>query len=186
MDIEMTQTNEQINKALIYSPKGYIKGQQGILDKFYKEYFTWSCINIGYWIVAGIFSFIQAVFMMLPYEQVLIEGRGDGFEFMMGFIIAFPVTFYLQPYISYNEKSNVGSVYSKLKYLPISFKSIKVYRFRKMLKFILRLFLICAVLQLGISLLAFHRILPGTVIHLVLYGFLVPFTVGSLEAWFSK
>lgn len=183
---EFSESNSRINKALMMNEKEYIKSQQTIIDDFYKEYYTYDVSNVGYGLIAGIFTFIQLVFMALPFENIYKEGihnainASDDKEFLgiMAFIIVFPVFFYMQPFVVGNLNGRVGSIYSQIKYLPVSLKSIRLYRFKKMLRFVLRIFVICAVLQLGISLVAYHRIMWQTLVYLFTYGFLIPFLVG--------
>ena len=65
-----TESNNRINNALMMSEKDYIKRQQTIIDSFYKEYFTYDISNVGYWMVSGIFTFIQLVFSAFPMQQM--------------------------------------------------------------------------------------------------------------------
>ncbi len=194
------ESNNRINNALMMNEKEYIKSQQPIIDDFYKEYFTYDISNVGYWFISGIFTFIQLVFMALPFENIYEEGKQDvintsderEFLVIMACLIVFPVFFYMQPYVVGNINRRVGSIYANIKYLPVSVKSIRLYRFKKMLKFVLRIFLICVVLQLGISLLVYHRIMWQTLIYLFIYGFMIPFlmglcaTIGLGEVYFNN
>lgn len=200
MDTVTNESNNRINKALMMSEKEYIKSQQTIIDDFFKEYYTYDVSNIGYWILAGIFTFIQLVYMAFPFENFYAGGQtsvinvSDDRELLgiMAFIIVFPVFFYMQPFVVGNINGRVSSIYSVIKYLPVSAKAIRLYRFKKMLKFVLRVFVICAVLQLGISLLAYHKIMWQTLVYLFVYGFLIPFLVGLCataglgEVYFNK
>lgn len=186
MDTLSNESNNRINKALMMSEKEYIKSQQSIIDDFYKEYFTYDISNIGYWIVAGLFTFIQLIFNAIPFENICKEGKlsvvntSDDMEFLtiVAVIIVFPVYFYMQPFVVGNLNGRVGSIYSRIKYLPVSPKAIRLYRFKRMLKFVLRVFAVCVVLQIGLSLLIYHRITWQTLVYLFLYGFLIPFLVG--------
>ncbi len=190
MDTVNYESNNRINKAIMLSEKEYIKHQQGIIDDFYKEYYTYDISNVGYWLIAGIFTFMQLIFMAVPFQNFYEGGKPTfinasddrGLLAMMAFLFVFPVFFYMQPFVVGNLNGRVGSIYSQIKYLPVSLKSVRLYRFKKMLKFVLRIFLTCAVLQLGISLLAYHRILWQTFVYLFIYGFLIPFLVGICSA----
>jgi len=180
----------KINKAVMLNEKEYIKSQQSIIDDFYKEYYTYDISNVGYWLVAGIFTFIQIVFMAVPFEEFYVNGKPTfinasddrGLLAMMAFLFVFPVFFYMQPFVVGNLNGRVGSIYSQIKYLPVSLKAVRLYRFKKMLKFVIKVFIGCAVLQLGISLIAFHRIMWQTFVYLFIYGFLIPFLVGICSA----
>lgn len=190
MDTVNFESNNRINKAIMMSEKEYIKDQQSIIDDFYKEYYTYDISNIGYWLIAGIFTFIQIVFMAVPFEEFYVEGRQNiaatsndrELLALMAFLFVFPVFFYMQPFVVGNLNGRVGSIYSQIKYLPVSLKAVRLYRFKKMLKFVTKVFIGCAVLQLGISLIAFHRIMWQTFVYLFIYGFLIPFLVGICSA----
>lgn len=190
MDTVNFESNNRINKAIMMSEKEYIKDQQSIIDDFYKEYYTYDISNIGYWLIAGIFTFIQIVFLAVPFEEFYVEGGQNiaaasndrGLLAMMAFLFAFPVFFYMQPFVVGNLNGRVGSIYSQIKYLPVSLKAVRLYRFKKMLKFVTKVFIGCAVLQLGISLIAYHRIMWQTLVYLFIYGFLIPFLVGICSA----
>lgn len=190
MDTTTYDSNNRINKALMLSEKEYIQSQQGIIDDFYKEYYTYDISNVGYWLIAGIFTFMQIVFMAVPFEEFYVNGElnfinasGDReLLAIMAFLFAFPVFFYMQPFMVGNLNGRVGSIYSQIKYLPVSVKAIRLYRFKKMIKFVLRVLIACAVLQLGISLIAYHRIMWQTLVYLFIYGFLIPFLVGICSA----
>ena len=184
------ESNNKINKAIMMSEKEYIRSQQGVIDDFYKEYYTYDISNVGYWLIAGIFTFIQIVFMAVPFENFYEGGKPDVINVsddremlaIMAFLFVFPVFYYMQPFVVGNLNGKVGSIYSQIKYLPVSVKAIRLYRFKKMLKFVIRIFIICAVLQLGISLIAYHRLMWQTLVYLFIYGFLIPFLVGICSA----
>lgn len=174
--------------------KEYIEEQQSIIESFFKTYRTYDVSDIGYKIVIVLFTFIQMIFFVLPYEY-MCEGKSfnyvNGSDYMefLGLMILFvtiPPTFYILSYKIHEEKGAIGSIYDKLKYLPLSLKALRIFRFRKMTRFILKTFLICAVLQLGISLLAYQRIMVGTLIHIGIYGFGIPFLAGSVLVWTTK
>lgn len=185
------ESNNKINKALMMSEKEYIKSRQPIIDDFYKEYFTYDISNIGYWIVSGIFTFMQLVFSAVPVQQLLKEGSDREFFGIMAFVIIFPVFFYLQAFITGQERyanglGRVTSLYSAIKYLPISIKALRLYRFKKMVRHILKVLLICTVLQLGISLIAYHSITWQNLVFLGIYDFFIPFLIGCGQICFTK
>lgn len=191
MDTVSYESNNKINKALLMSEKEYIKSQQPIIDDFYKEYFTYDISNIGCWIVSGIFTFMQLVFSAVPVQQLLKEGSDREFFGIMAFVIIFPVFFYLQAFITGQERyanglGRVTSLYSAIKYLPVSIKALRLYRFKKMVKHILKVFFICAALQLGISMIVYHNITWQNLVFLGIYDFLIPFLVGCGQICFTK
>ncbi len=181
----------EINKALMMSEREYIKDQQSIIDDFYKEHFTYDISNIGCWIVAGLFGFVQIIFSAVPVQQMLKEGGDDEFLGILAFLTIFPVFFYLEPFIIGQERYGAGNgrvkrLYSVIKYLPVSVKALRKYRFKKMLGFALKLLLICSILQIGISLLVFHRITWQNLAFLSIYDFLLPVAVGAAKVYFNK
>ncbi len=190
MEVIAKETSK-INKALISSEKEYIESQQQIIQDFFKEYFTYDITNIGYWLVTGIFTFCHVIFLAIPYEDFSKDNFNKNFingelAPIMVFITTFAVFCYLMPYISCTEKGRAGRIYDKLKYLPVSVKALRKFRFKKMITFVVKVFIVCAVLQIGISLLSFHRVLLGTFIYLGLYGFLLSFLVGLGTVFFTK
>ena len=177
MDLASNKSNNRINKALMMSEKEYIKSQHSIIDGFYKEYFTYDISNVGCWLLTGIFTFIQLIFFVIPMQQLIKEGIDSVILTIIAVLSVFPVFFYLQPFVIGNLNGRVA-IYSRIKYLPVSLKSIRTYRFKKMLKFVFKIFLTGTVLQVGLSLLIFHCIIWQTVMFLLVYGFLIPFLVG--------
>ena len=190
MEIASKKPNK-INRALISSKKEYIEGQQQLIQDFFKEYFTYDITNVGTWLAAGIFTFCHVIFLAVPYGDFAKDDFNKNYingelAPIMVFIVTFAVFFYLLPYISCTEKGRAGRIYDKLKYLPVSVQALRKFRFKKMINFVVKVFIVCAVLQIGISLLAFHRVLLGTFIYLGLYGFVLPFLVGLSTVYFTK
>lgn len=188
---KLNESSDKINQALMLSEKEYIKSQQDVIDDFFKEYFTYDISNVGCWLVSGIFTFIQIVFSAFPVQQLLKEGVDGEFLGIMAFVIIFPVFFYLQAFITGQERYATGlgrvtSLYSAIKYLPVSIKTLRLYRFKRMVRHILKVFFICAVLQLGISLIAYHSITWQNLVFLGIYDFLIPFLVGCGQICFTK
>ncbi|MBQ8823520.1 MAG: hypothetical protein IJZ82_12830 [Lachnospiraceae bacterium] len=163
--------------------KLYEKKQQQILDAFFKEFFTWSADNVGYWIVAGIFIFIHGIFLAFPYQMMGIEDSDITLVQVFAYMGYF---MYITPYLHFTEKGRVIKLKEKLKYLPISQKQLRLYRLRKLLIFSLKLFAVFLLLQLFFSLVAYHEITLGNILYPLLCGFVFPFALNSIVIIFEN
>ncbi len=161
--------------------KEYIK----MLDQFYSIYQKKDMNKVGCMLVVGIFLFCQVVFMALPYELAKKEGLDAQMLVTLILISVMPVTFYLSQFTTCMETGVKSFMYKKLKYLPVSEKMWRSYLFEKMGKFILKTVMGCGVLQIGISLIAFGGILPGTVIYLLVYTVVIPVIAGGTVVFLS-
>ena len=161
--------------------KLYDKKQQQILDDFFKEFFTWSATNIGMWIAAGIFIFIHAIFMMIPYQSMKDFDNSISFIFIiMGYM------WYLYPYIQFTEKNKAHSIYQKIKYMPISITQLRIFRLKKLFVFCLRLLAVFMIGQLFFSFVTYHEITFANICYPLIWGFAIPFGLIGFFSWFTK
>ena len=156
----------------------YEKKQWKVLDAFYKDFFTWSASNLFYWMVTGIFIFVLGIMMLIPFQEFIADS-----DFPKGMIFYFGgmgTVFYLIPYVSFNEKQKPMGIYGLLKHLPISVKTIKFYRMKKMLVFLLKIEAVYMVLQLLVAMVGCREIVLGNILYPFIYGFAVPLFFGGL------
>lgn len=154
------------------------------LEEFYKDYFSWSALNIGQWMVTGIMEFALGIFLWLPYQEMV----RDDME-MLGFVAFFGILgamCYLLPYIQLQEGGKVCKLYDKLKYLPISLQEIRVFCLKRLARFCVRMFLIFFIGQLFFALVAYHKIAWGNIWYPVVFGLLIPMAAGSLTLWGTR
>ena len=149
--------------------------EQNIIDKFYKEFFTWSAEDVGYKIVAGIFLFFHGCFMAFPYQSVKDS------EILLVQCFAYMGYFmYITPYLHFTEKGKVTKLKEKLKYLPVSRKQLRLYRLRRLWVFSLKLFAVYFLLQLFFTLVTYHELTLGNFLYPLLCGLIFPVTANSL------
>lgn len=149
--------------------------EQNIIDKFFKEFFTWSADNLGYKIVAGFFLFIHGCFMAFPYQDIK-----DSEILLMQFFAYMGYFMYITPYLQFTEKGRVLKLKEKLKYLPISRKQLRLYRLRKLIIFSIKLLAVYLLLQLFFTLVIYHELTLGNFLYPLLCGFVFPVAVNSL------
>lgn len=149
--------------------------EQNIIDKFFKELFTWSATDVGYKIAAGIFLFIHGCFMAFPYQDIK-----DSEILLVQCFAYMGYLMYITPYLQFTEKGRVTKLKEKLKYLPVSGKQLRLYRLRKLLKFSVKLFAVYLLLQLFFTLVIYHKLTLGSFLYPLLCGFVFPVSVNSL------
>lgn len=88
-------------------------------------------INQFLWIfLVGISAFL----MVLPVEKAT-----DGTNFIPIILFAISVELYMQPYLQIRENGEKVSIYTKLKWMPVSKRSIQAVRMEYLNRFCLRL-----------------------------------------------
>lgn len=162
----------------------YLKKEQQILQGFFKEFFTWSAENIGQWIVAGIMMVLLGICMLMPFQEFQNDERTMLVVASYAGIIG--GWSYLNPYLHFSEDKKRRRIYEKLQYLPVSLKALRMFRFRKLATFYLRLLPIFYVEQLFMSFLIYRGITWGNVLYPLVSGFLFPVVVLGLTVRWSK
>lgn len=151
------------------------KKQQQIIADFFKEFHSWSAASIGMWLGAGVCTLIQAMFLMLPYQE-MAESNSGLFTLLFGMWSA---TLYVMPYVNYMEKGKQYRIYDKIKYFPVSLKQLRMFQIRKLSKFCSITFAVFLMGQLLFSYIGYHEIGLGNVLYVVLGGLVIPFVMGS-------
>ena len=67
--------NEEGERMEIMDKKECAKKDMKVLDAFYKEYFSKSHIQLGYWICTGLFTCFLVMVNWFPYQTFLEEDR---------------------------------------------------------------------------------------------------------------
>ncbi len=164
-----------------YRTKDSIKQQQ-IIEKFYKELFAWKKDNTGMWLVVGLMETFTAIFMCFPY-QVIIEDEGLYLIYLMGL---WGATYYIMPYVRFNECGKQKRISEKLKYLPVSFRELRRFCIKKLAIFCIRLTGIFLVLQLFFAIVSCGEVVLGNFGYPILFGLVLPFGVGLVSVWLEK
>lgn len=128
----------------------YRKKQYKVLDTFYKEYYKKSNVQWGYHFATGIFVFVLGILCAMPYQGMAEDAAlYRGMAVMAGNMITI---MYLSSYQNcVNEMGRVTPLYTVIKYLPVSADILRRYRFKKLLRFQGRVYLVMQLLQLVVS-----------------------------------
>lgn len=163
--------------------KECVKKDLKVLDAFYKEYFSKSHIQLGYWICAGMLLTFLVCACWFPYQSFTTEDLKD-------FSQAFPLLFlmgaigsvqYLQAYrLAYNKKGMVVGMAQYLQYLPISAKARKEYLFRKLLKLQWKIYAVAQTGQIVFSLITGNGLGWCNFGYPVLAALVIPVVLSSL------
>lgn len=173
---ELGIENKEYTVKLVCDKKEYIKKQEKVLAVFFKDFFTWSLTSIGMWILTGIMVLGQVVFFMVPYQEVGPELRVErSFAVILVCMSASAAMSYIQPYMCYNENRVVTKLFDKIKYLPISREALRLFRFKKLFKFVGIVFAVDFALQIIMTLLIIGDISIGNILYPLVIGFIVPF-----------
>ena len=181
-----TNKNEELLNKLRCDNKDYIHRQHRILDKFYKEFFSWSCLNIGYWIMSGIGVMIQTIFMFVPYQEICKDGFDRTVIFYVAMSASTAVFMYIMPYTRFKDKGELGTIYNKIKNLPISASVLRSYRLKKVISFTLKLFCISFVGQMFTSLIFFQEITMNNILYPVVCGLVIPLGIAVGNLYLTK
>lgn len=164
--------------------KGKDKVQEQRIQKFYKEFLSWSADNIGVWIGAGALEFLMGISCAVPLQEMLSDVDGDS-RLMMVMLLALGsigATLYIRPYVVFTEEKKSVSILEKVKFLPIDIGEIRRYRTKKMLFFLLKLFPVFLALQCATTYYSYGRITIWNVLYIMLVTVLIPFVLNLLYA----
>lgn len=170
--------NKEYTVKLVCDKKEYIKKQEKVLAAFYKDFFTWSCMNIGMWVVTGIMVLGQVTFFIMPYQDIVgDEDFGRSLLCMVAVMCVNAVISYIHPYTHYKDSGVATLIYDKIKYLSISRPTLRYFWFKKMIKFLGIVFIVDFVLQIMFSMIMMGEITIENILYPVVIGFFIPFAV---------
>lgn len=150
-----------------------------VLDAFYKDYFSKSHIQLGYWVCTGLFTFFLVLVSWFPYQTFMEE---DGEVFVIILIMGmYGAVSYVTAYRhAYDKKGAVVRIAPYLQYLPISGKVRKEYQFRKLLNFQWKVYAVAQVGQILFGLLDGQGLGWGNFLYPLLAAFLAPVALSAL------
>lgn len=163
--------------------KGKRQAEKDIVRKFYKDFFTWKADKVGMWVAAGLAEFVYVCLLIIPFEEMKGEKTVIAIMLLLGVVASY---MYLVPYLTFTEEGKRCRIYQKIKYLPVDKSIIQQVRVEQLLKFVLKLFPIIAVLQLGMSLIVEHRLSGWNIAYVLWFGLLWPFITNLPTAWIEK
>lgn len=147
--------------------------QQETLARFFEEEKTWFANNIFYKYCG--FLLIGCSLIMAVFPQKAMEGDTFWSCLAVYMLYIYGISMLCYRYAIYREQNGpVKSVSELLKYLPVSERQYRIFKFRKLKKtfFFLALFILAA--KVGISLIAYHSFTVWDVVIPVGCYFLVP------------
>jgi len=169
----------------IMDKKECAKKDMKVLDDFYKEYFSKSHIQLGYWICTGLFTCFLVLVNWFPYQTFLEEDRKVIIIILV--MVVYGTNSYVLAYQhAFDKKMTIVKIAPYLRYLPISVKARKEYQFRKLLKFQWKVYAVAQVGQILFSLLDGQGLNWGNFVYPLLAAFLVPVSLSALSIAWSK
>lgn len=163
------------------------KKQQKKLDEFYKEETTWYPEHIGNNFLMCIFIGISISILVIP--TVALDGKYDIKAFVVTPWLLYNagILTYLSKFTTYRDKINQSkSIYELIKYLPISYEQIVLYKLKKLLSRFLLINVIIIVIKNVISIAAYRKISIFDIIIPIALGLVFPMSVISLELLIQK
>lgn len=107
--------------------------QQELLRKFYQEEATWAPEYVMYQLLAGITIGISMMLGVIPY-QVWEFPRDTSVGFIWNMLYLMGVLYYMQKYTNYAEGRKTKSVFSVLRYLPVSCRQLQIFIIKKIFR----------------------------------------------------
>lgn len=164
--------------------KEYRKTQQNMLEQFFENYFEKSKINGGYKWTGIIFIAILVILMWFPYQSYENEKPIRNIGLVWGVMGTF---FYMNMYrFAFNGRGAVTNVYQYLEYLPVSIKELKIFRLKKLISLLVKVYLIAQAGQAIFSLLGYHELILGNLLFPLVFAFLAPLLIVGISILVSK
>lgn len=161
--------------------KGFLdKGQQAVLEQFFKEEKIW---YPDYWYLcfAGGLMLAPAMFLFIMPFQIW---EGDYTSVLVVLVLELiGVETYLGRYVSFRAEGKIKDVYEVLRFLPVSRCQFKRYRIGKLLGLCLKLAgtaVICQTVFAGVFM---HTFSVGNILMPAVCCFLVPVAIAGGYLW---
>lgn len=156
------------------------KEERARIREFDKDLFSYTG-QIA-WFLAGLFSFILLVLMVIPVQEI---ARGDGAIRVMCIMIPGWISYaVLLPYVNVTDsltprQKNSGT-YRKLKYLPVSKKQYRRVRMAYLFRFLWKLALIGIVIQCVVAAADLKSVTVWNVLYVIGILLVYPLFLGWL------
>ena len=163
------------------------KKQQKKLDEFYKEETTWFPEHVVNNFVMCLFVGISIILLVIP--TAALDGKNDikAFVVIPWLLYNTGILTYLSKFTIYRDKINQSkSIYELIKYLPISYKQIVLYKQKKLLARFFIINVIIIVLKNVISIAVYRKISIFDIVIPIALGLIFPMVVISLEFLIQK
>lgn len=124
--------------------RGIDKGQQAMLDKFYRRQKIWGADYYLYGFAAGIVLVIAAILLIMPFQV------WEGDHGMIGYCVLLELMgmeLYRRQYCMLREDGKNKTVYEIIRFAPVSYRQFVFYILKKLLRLCLCLTGAAAVCQ---------------------------------------
>lgn len=163
--------------------------EKNFFDKLYYKYLGKS--KVFHHIVLGCWCIIVAATCSIPAQETMIGSQSDyPLASWLPGAIAFGVAFatsactgQFRTYMEQNTKNQIGSVIELLQYHPIDKRAIQKEKVKYQLQFLVRLSLICLLVQLLGAYMSLGKVEWVNVIYIFIVVFLVPAVLEILGSW---
>lgn len=154
------------------------KNQEMLLDNFFKNKELWWPNSYGCKIAAVIILPLAMIILLIPYQS----WEGDYQCLLISFYLEWMgLAMYLKPYHNYmGDDGKIVRIYDIVKYLPVSYKHIVIYRWKKMMKLCLRMTGIAMACQVLFSFAFLDTVSLGNILAPLLCCFILPVGVTVL------
>lgn len=165
--------------------KECVKKDMKVLDAFYKEYYSKSHIQLGYWVCTGLFTFFLILVNWFPYQTFLEEDR-KVFVIILMMGLYGSVSYVTAYRHAFDKKGAVVRIAPYLQYLPISVKARKEYQVRKLLNFQWKVYAVAQAGQIVFALLAVHELHWSNLLYPLTAALVIPTALSVLTIVVSK
>lgn len=152
--------------------------QREKIEKYYDTLIAQGSAGLSPDIVTYLILGIVMMILFIPVQAFFEEGdQGALFAVAWCFTLlgTMVITFYMQKYhtVTY-EKNQTEAVGEKLRYMPIDRKENRRYLFGKLIAFLKKITIAGLIMQLGVSLIAYHAVSIWNVLYILLLTFVIP------------
>lgn len=149
--------------------------QEILLDEFFANKDLWFSNNYMNKICAYIILSTAAFLLLFP-DQIW---EGDHYCLLLClYLELLGLESYLRPFRNYKrDDGNIIRIHDIIRYIPISYKQVLLYRWKKLMKLCVRLTGIELLCQVVFSLAFLHTVSPGNILAPLLCGFVLPVSV---------
>lgn len=146
--------------------------QEVLLDKFFSNVELWWPNSYGNKVVSFIMLPLAIFLLILPCQM----WEGDYHLIIMVFLLEFMgLEMYLKPYFVFlDDSGKIVRVDDIIRYLPVSYKQLTLYRWKKLIKLCLRLTGITMFCQVAFSFAFLHTVTWGNILMPLICTLILP------------
>lgn len=156
------------------------KKQQKLLEDFFQEETTWHAEYVGINVVAYFLMGISMMLWILPY-QIWEGDYGVSVLWSMYGLELLGMAYYIQKFNTYKEENRMKMLYDVLKYLPVSYGQLCIFRLKKLKKVCTWLVGITISCQTIFAIAFMHTFSIGNILIPFFGNFVLPLALWSLS-----